>query len=61
MHGTVPLLGFAPRLSASDVPIRRAPLLGEHTEEVLGDELGLEPSALKALEKAGVIRLNEAS
>ena len=61
MHGTVPLLGFAPRLSASDVPIRRAPLLGEHTEEVLGDELGLEPSALKALEKTGVIRLNEAS
>ena len=61
MHGAVPLLGFAPRLSESDVPIRRAPLLGEHTGEVLGDELGLEPRALEALEQAGVIRLNEAS
>ena len=61
MHGKVRLLGFAPRMSASDVPLQRAPLLGEHTQEVLGDELGLASGALDALEDAGVIRLKEAS
>ena len=55
-HGEVPLLGFAPRLSASDVPLRRAPLLGEHTSEVLGDELGLAEGELDALREAGDIR-----
>ena len=36
MHGEVPLLGFGPRLSGSDIPIERAPLLGE--------DLGLDPA-----------------
>ena len=56
MHGPVRLLGFAPRMSESDVPLERAPLLGEHTEEVLGGELGLESGALDALREGGVIR-----
>ncbi|MCY3814013.1 MAG: CoA transferase [Gammaproteobacteria bacterium] len=56
MHGPVRLLGFAPRMSESDVPIARAPLLGEHTAEVLGGELGLESDDLDGLRKAGVIR-----
>ena len=56
MHGEVPLLGFAPRLSASDVPIQRSPLLGEHTEEVLAEELHLEPGEIAALKEAGVVR-----
>ena len=56
VHGEVPLLGFAPRMSASDVPLRRAPLLGEHTSEVLGDELGLAGAELSALREAGAIR-----
>ena len=34
---------------------RRAPLLGEHTKELLADELGLSPSELAALAGAGVI------
>ena len=54
-HGEVPLLGFAPRLSASEVPLRRAPLLGEHTSEVLGGELGLAEGELDALREAGAI------
>ena len=54
-HGEVPLLGFAPRLSASEVPLRRAPLLGEHTSEVLGGELGLAAGELDALREAGAI------
>ena len=56
MHGPVRLLGFAPRMSESDVPITRAPLLGEHTAEVLGGELGLGTDDLDGLREAGVIR-----
>ena len=56
MHGPVRLLGFAPRMSESDVPIEPAPLLGEHTTEVLGSELGLEGNDLDGLREAGVIR-----
>lgn len=56
MHGAVRLLGFAPRMSESDVPIARAPLLGEHTAEVLGGELGLASDDLDGLRDAGVIR-----
>jgi formyl-CoA transferase len=55
MHGEVPLLGFAPRLSGSDVAIERAPLLGEHTREILETELGLGTEALQSLEDSGVI------
>ena len=56
MHGAVRLLGFAPRMSESDVPIARAPLLGEHTAEVLGGELDLGNDDLDGLREAGVIR-----
>lgn len=55
VHGKVPLLGFAPRLSASDVPIEPAPRLGEHTREILGRELGLSGEELDALQEQGVI------
>ncbi|ETW94043.1 MAG: hypothetical protein ETSY1_36560 [Candidatus Entotheonella factor] len=34
---------------------RRAPLLGEHTSEVLGGELGLDASTLAALREEGVV------
>ncbi len=61
MHGEVPLLGFAPRLSESEVPIKPAPLLGEHTGEVLGDGLGIDADELHKLHQAGVIRWNGAS
>ncbi len=54
--GEVPLLGWAPRLSNSEVPFERAPLLGEHTEDVLQGELGLSSEDLAALEDRGVIR-----
>ena len=56
VHGNVPLLGFAPRMSASEVPIERAPRLGEHTDEVLVEELGLNPAELASLHDAEVVR-----
>ena len=55
MHGEVPLLGFAPMMSNSDVPLRAAPLLGEHTASVLGDELGLDEAEISSLREAGSI------
>ncbi len=36
-------------------PERRVPWLGEHTDQVLGTELGLDPAALDALRADGVI------
>jgi formyl-CoA transferase len=36
-------------------PETRVPWLGEHTDEVLAAELGLEPERLAALREAGVI------
>ena len=61
IHGEVPLLGFAPRLSESEVPIKPAPLLGEHTGEVLGGDLGIDAGELHELHQAGVIRWNGAA
>ena len=55
-HGEVPMLGWAPRLSASEVDIEVAPALGAHTDEVLAAELGLEPEALVDLRRRAVIR-----
>ncbi|OLU31157.1 CoA transferase [Pseudomonas sp. PA15(2017)] len=57
-----PLAGNAPqvasplRLSASPVEYRQAPpLLGEHTERVLGEVLGLDTAQIQALRAQGVI------
>jgi formyl-CoA transferase len=53
--GEVPVLGWPARLSKSQVELRAAPLLGEHTAEVLRSELGLDEGAIAALGAAGVI------
>jgi 2-methylfumaryl-CoA isomerase len=37
------------------VPVRRAPLLGEHTEEILGDVLGLSEGEIGRLHDEGVV------
>jgi formyl-CoA transferase len=54
-HGAIRLLGWAPRMSASSVPIQRAPLMGEHSDEVLAADLGLTPDRLTELHEAGVV------
>jgi len=54
-HGTVELLGAPIRLSASDVPLRAAPLLGQHTIDVVGEDLGLTGPEVSALRESGAI------
>ena len=53
--GPVPLLGWPARLSRSEVEVRRAPLLGEHTDEVLAENLELSPAELRALHESGAV------
>ena len=54
-HGKVRLLGFAPRLSESEVELSAAPLLGEHTDEVLREELGMSDSEIQDLRITGAV------
>ena len=53
--GEVRLLGWPPRMSASEVPLVGSPLLGQHTHEVLTADLGLGDDELAELAEAGVI------
>ena len=54
-RGPMTLLGCPIRLSESPAVNRRAPLLGEHTAEVLAEELGLDSEQLAALTESGVV------
>jgi len=55
VHGKVPMLGFAPRMSDSKVAMARPPRLGEHTYELLADELEFNQEKLAGLQASGVI------
>jgi formyl-CoA transferase len=54
-QGEIKLLGWAPRMSKSSVEIERAPLMGEHSDEVLKDDLSLSEDQVVELREAGVI------
>jgi formyl-CoA transferase len=54
-RGPMTLLGCPIRLSESPAVHRRAPLLGEHTAEVLAEELGLAAAEVEALAMSGVV------
>ena len=54
-HGEIRLLGWAPRLSKSQVPLRRAPLMGEHSDEVLRADLGLSDDELAELRESATL------
>ncbi|MFT5531061.1 MAG: crotonobetainyl-CoA:carnitine CoA-transferase CaiB-like acyl-CoA transferase [Candidatus Poriferisodalaceae bacterium] len=54
-HGEVPMLGWAPRLSASEVEIEAAPAYGAHSAEVLSEELGFDADQIATLRASGVI------
>jgi formyl-CoA transferase len=53
--GEVPLLGWPARMSKSHVDITPAPELGEHTREVLREDLALDDAALAQLAADGAI------
>ncbi len=54
--GTIPQIGPAPKLSATPAQIRTAPpLLGEHTETILGIMLGYTNQEIAELRAKGVI------
>ncbi|TMG73690.1 MAG: formyl-CoA transferase, partial [Betaproteobacteria bacterium] len=46
-------VGMPIKLSASPAKIERAPLLGEHTDEVLGDVLAYDAATIESLRAAG--------
>ena len=52
--GEVPILGWAPRFSESSVPIERAPMLGQDTDDVLGGA-GLSEDEVAALRERGIV------
>ncbi len=54
-HGEIRLLGWGPRMSGSRVPIQRAPLMGEHSDEILESDLGFSAERLEQLRGAGVV------
>ncbi|MCR9092627.1 MAG: CoA transferase [bacterium] len=54
-EGEVRLFGWAPRMSANDVEMVPPPTLGEHTNEVLAAELGLDGDAIATLRSAEAI------
>jgi formyl-CoA transferase len=53
--GEVPLLGFPTRMSKSEVPIERAPYLGEHTDEIMQGDLGLDDEAIRKLRESNIL------
>lgn len=55
VRGRMKLLGWPVKMSGNPVTLESAPLLGEHTETVLGDWLGLSPDAVKALRDKGAV------
>jgi formyl-CoA transferase len=55
-HGAVKLLGWPVRMSESSVEIEAAPMLGQHSKEVLNDDLGLTQTELDDLTTQGVIK-----
>ena len=53
--GTLRFMRWPPRMSASEVPIVAGPLLGEHTAEVLREDLGLTDNEVEKLRAGGAI------
>jgi len=54
-HGEIRLLRWPARMSGSEVPIVPAPMLGQHSREVVAQDLGLSTTDVDALIDQGVI------
>ena len=55
VRGTYQTVGSPIKLSDSPVTVERPPLLGEHTESLLGKLAGVSPEDVKRLKAAGVV------
>ena len=55
IHGTIKLLGWPVKMSESEVSVKPAPQLGEHTSSVLAADLGLTNEAIDQLARAGIV------
>jgi formyl-CoA transferase len=55
VEGTLTLMKSPIRMSASQVPLQPAPVLGNATDDILHDELGLDAAAIVALHGEGVV------
>ncbi|MFG1345627.1 formyl-CoA transferase [Xanthobacter autotrophicus DSM 431] len=55
VRGTYLTVGNPIKLSDNEVEVERSPLLGEHTEEVLGDVLGFSPDQIATLRQSGAL------
>lgn len=55
VRGDWDLAGPPVRLSASKVEYKPSPLLGQHTEEILAENLGMDADAVRCLREAGAL------
>ena len=56
VQGRVPYAGVQYIIEGySPGPFRHAPLLGEHTEQILSQDLGMSPAEIKAARDAGAL------
>lgn len=54
-HGDIRLLGWPAIMSKSKVGMTPAPLLGEHTDQVIAEDLGLDKKTIEDLRNVGAI------
>ena len=59
--GTIHVTGKMIKFSRTPIVVGSAPLVGEHTEEILRDILGYPEERVQALEDGGVVRSTEPS
>lgn len=51
----IPVPGEAVQIAGSYRPLQRAPMIGEHNDDVLVDVLGLDPTTIAQLRADGVV------
>jgi formyl-CoA transferase len=55
VHGDIRVLGWPARMSKSSVMVKAAPRLGEHSTEVIAEDLGLDAAQVAKLVEQGII------
>jgi crotonobetainyl-CoA:carnitine CoA-transferase CaiB-like acyl-CoA transferase len=55
IRGEMVIPGFPIKMSASDVPVHAAPLLGQHTDAIYSEMLGMSAEEIAHLRSIGAI------